>query len=278
MGSANANMNANSNCFTRLRSYDVLVRAWRHVSSSGRLSTSPETRAEVDEFYAHEHRNIRTIQTQLRQEKFVFLPARGVAKHRIGKAPRPVVVAPIRNRMVQRAVLDVLQRVPTIRSTYLDVPTSFGGIKGHSVKDALIAATEAVSAGARYYVCSDIADFFRGIPRQTVVATLMEHVQDERFGRVLDAATETELNNRAALGDDAKLFPSEEIGVPQGCSLSSLLGNVLLLGFDRQLNGSGITCLRYVDDFILLGPNVTSVRKAFQSGMKLLSDLERRTG
>jgi hypothetical protein len=52
-----------------------------------------------------------------------------------------------------------------------------------------------------------------------------------------------------------------------------LLGNVLLFEFDRLLNGRGITCLRYIDDFILFGPDARSVRKAFQNGVSMLRGL-----
>lgn len=64
-------------------------------------------------------------------------------------------------------------------------------------------------------------------------------------------------------GFDA-LFPIEEIGVAQGNCLSPLLGNVLLSEFDQIMSDDECRCLRYIDDFILLGPDKKTVRKRFR--------------
>jgi hypothetical protein len=81
------------------------------------------------------------------------------------------------------------------------------------------------------------------------------------------------LANLHQLGDDALLFPIDERGVAQGSPLSPLIGNVLLRDFDRLLNGRGITCIRYIDDFLLLGPSESAVRKAFGNAQRILGDL-----
>jgi len=60
-------------------------------------------------------------------------------------------------------------------------------------------------------------------------------------------------------------------GVAQGSPLSPLFGNVLLWEFDREMNGRGITCLRYIDDIILFGPTPSKVRRAFESAQRKLS-------
>jgi RNA-directed DNA polymerase len=95
----------------------------------------------------------------------------------------------------------------------------------------------------------------------------------ERLLRLLDQATRTELDNLAELGEQAALFPDAEIGVAQGGSLSTLLGNVLLRDFDEALNGRGIACLRYVDDLLLLGSRPAHVNKSFASASRHLAAL-----
>jgi len=49
------------------------------------------------------------------------------------------------------------------------------------------------------------------------------------------------------------------------------MGNILLAEFDKDMNGRGITCLRYIDDFLLLGPDAAKVRKAFESAQRKLA-------
>ena len=82
-----------------------------------------------------------------------------------------------------------------------------------------MAAVEAIGRGAVFYLRSDIADFFRAIPRARAIAALAPAVGDPRVLRLLDLATRTELDNLAELGDRAALFPDGEIGVAQGGSL-----------------------------------------------------------
>ena len=60
-------------------------------------------------------------------------------------------------------------------------------------------------------------------------------------------------------------------GVAQGSCLSPLLGNILLSDFDERLNSEDILCLRYIDDFLILGPNRKSVESKLKLGNKILS-------
>src|SRR6185437_2458716 len=120
---------------------------------------------------------------------------------------------------------------------------------------------------------SDIADFYRSIPRAAALATLAAEIDDPHVHRLLDHATCTELENLGALGDGAALFPDGAKGVAQGNSLSTLLANALLSGFDEAMNGRGIACLRYVDDVLILGPRPAHVRKAFESASRRLAAL-----
>jgi hypothetical protein len=88
-------------------------------------------------------------------------------------------------------------------------------------------------------------------------------VKDDEFMTLFERATETSLANLAHLGDDAALFPLGTEGVAQGSPLSPLIGNILLREFDAKMNGRGIVCVRYIDDFVLLGPSPSALNKAF---------------
>lgn len=55
--------------------------------------------------------------------------------------------------------------------------------------------------------------------------------------------------------------------------MSSLIGNLVLTDFDRELNRDGIICIRYVDDFIILGPDAAVVGKAFAQAQRHLRSL-----
>lgn len=249
---------------------DALHSAWRKVRENGLRSLSSETRDAIRVFDAVALQRIRRINRQLQLAKFEFLPQKGVLKKRLGKKPRPLVVGAIENRIVQRAILEVLQQEPSIRATFQN-PFSFGGIKERGRQHAIAAVCESTRAGARYYIRSDIQDFFTKIPRPRVLAFLAQHIHDGRFLDLVRRAMETTLANLDQLGEGVGLFPLGDEGVAQGSPLSPLMGNILLADFDREMNGRGITCLRYIDDFILLGQDLAKVRKAFASAQRKLA-------
>ena len=78
----------------------------------------------------------------------------------------------------------------------------------------------------------------------------------------------------AALRHNAAKFPIEDIGVAQGNSLSTLLGNLYLHEFDAEMNMSrDVMCLRYIDDFLILAPSKSLAENTFSKALGLLSKL-----
>jgi RNA-directed DNA polymerase len=256
--------------YQQVRGRALLHGAWRRVRENGLASLSAETRDAIKAFDADAHRGLRRIEDQLREHRFVFAPQTGVAKQRPGKKPRPIVIAAVENRIVQRAILDVLQDQPAICEV-LATPTSFGGIRGQGVSDAIACVCRAIDGGSAYFIRSDIQGFFERIPRGHVAEFLRARFADDDFLTLFERATETTLANLAHLGDDAALFPLSTEGVAQGSPLSPLIGNILLREFDAKMNGRGIVCVRYIDDFVLLGPSPSALNKAFANAQAELS-------
>src|SRR5690349_18397464 len=94
-----------------VRSRSVLQRSWGVVRSSGLNSGSEETQRKTKEFDANSLNNIERIIKKLRSGTFRFENEIGVAPRKASGKPgrRPLVVAPIENRIVRRAILEVLQ-------------------------------------------------------------------------------------------------------------------------------------------------------------------------
>jgi RNA-directed DNA polymerase len=260
----------------QVRQADTLFEAWRVIHENGRSSTSHNTRAEIDEFAASAGARLRRIQRQLSRGSFIFKPARGVAIPKKGKnAVRPIVIAPVESRIVQRAIHDVLLRIPAIRR-YTENPYSFGGIRKREGSDlaavpaAIQAVLAAIQEGAAYVIRSDITAFFTRIPKATVTSIVADATHEPEFIDLFRHAITVELENLATLRQHAREFPIEEIGVAQGSSLSPLLGNLLLAEFDQQMNAGACRCLRYIDDFIILAPDKKTGIGCFRLGRQLL--------
>ena len=259
---------------TRVRTIQTLGRAWRVIYENGRSSQSSETRRDVAKFAETSDASLNRIQRQLNRKSFVFEPATGVPIQKKGKnSKRPLVVAPIESRIVQRAIHDVLLSIPEIQR-YAENAFSFGGVKKNrgkaGVPGAIEAVVQAIEAGARFVIQSDISSFFTKIPKPAVTQIVTDVTQDPEFVTLFKQAITVELENLADLAANADLFPLYEIGVAQGCSLSPLLGNMLLSNFDQQMNSRRCTCLRYIDDFIILAPNNIEAEKEFSLAVSLL--------
>ena len=255
-----------------VRRIDNLYRAWTAVRSNVNASGHDRFKAEVERISENPIPHLRRIQQNLHSRRFVFAGQHGVVKTKTTGKKRPIVVAPINNRIVQRAILNVLQSEDDRIMPHLgDIPsalrtsTSVGGIPKRGVSYGIKIVNEAIKSGATHYLRSDIRDFFTKVPKASIANFVREQTRDEEFTILFEQAMATELDNADEIRDYLYLFPLEDIGVPQGSSLSAFAGNVVLQKFDVQLNGRNITTVRYIDDFVTLGPSERVVKKAFSS-------------
>jgi len=257
----------------RLRSKPRTLRpAWGKVRASCLASDSRDMVRAARAFDDEVERNIERLYRRLQRGTFRFSPAKGVPVGKRGAKRRPIVISDIDDRIVQRALLQVISRLEPVR-TEVSNPGSFGGLPGVGVRDAISAAVHRVRDGAAYHIKSDIPGFFTKIPRRRTLRVLYDLLPDRSLDQLLDDATTVELRNLRELGRLASLFPSYEIGVAQGSSLSPMLGNICLADFDREMNSGRVSCLRYIDDFVILAPDKASAWAAFRMAAKLLNEL-----
>jgi|GEM_PF-316233 len=259
--------------FDQCTKQDALHKAWRRIRSNGLRSKADETRSAIEDFERTTNRNISRIQSRLRSGEFKFDPQKGVLKTKTSGGKRGIVMASVHNRVVERALLDILQERVTIARQAGSQPSSFGGVPYRSVPHALKFLVDAFGSGHRHFIRSDISGFFDGIPRKAVLDRIQRDTDDTRLLGLLDEATTVTLGNEQVLGEDRRVFPTDDQGVAQGSPLSPLFGNILLQPFDEGFNGRGVLCARFVDDFVLLGTSQIKVRKAFASARKHLAEL-----
>ncbi len=257
----------------QVRAKSVLHHAWSVIYANGIRSESANTRSEVADFASDARRELDRIERKLREGKFIFPPAFGIAiKKKAGNKKRPIVKSPIPSRIVQRAILDVIQKLPEIKNK-LAQHHNFGGIEGVGVPSAIEEAYKA-SLSHAYFIRSDIKSFFDKIPRDLALGKITCITKEPDFDTLLKKATDTELSNLKQLGRDGELFPLQKIGVAQGSCLSPLLCNLLLEDFDLLMNQRNVICVRYIDDFILFAKNKEYAFKALNSGRAFLKAMD----
>ena len=265
--------------------------AWRVIQENARTSTSETVRKEIEEFAEEAGSKVRSLCYSLSRGKFEFGKARGIPTpkrdargNKTGKY-RPIVLAPVEARIVQRAVLDVLMNVQAL-SPYIKTPYSFGGLRKEktvepshkkdnpsAVPAAIQAVLNAIGEGAQYFACADIRSFFTRISKPTVTKIIADAIHDDEFVAFFGKAITVELSNMAELRQLAAEFPIEAIGVAQGNSLSPLLGNIILANFDNEMNQGDCRCIRYIDDFIILAPSRKAADARLRKAIALLRSL-----
>jgi RNA-directed DNA polymerase len=267
----------------RVRSVRNLERAWHVIEANARSSKSEDVKKEIEAFRENASRNLKSLCTRLVKGTFKFPPAKGVPITKTDKDGkknkakfRPIVLASVESRIVQRAILDTLLGVPELHK-YIHTPHSFGGIRKVSddglaavpaaIKDVLVS----IGQGAKFVSSADITSFFTRIPKSVVTDIVANAVQDDQFMSLFRKAINVELSNMAELREKANAFPIGDIGVAQGNSLSPLLGNIILFDFDRQMNACDCRCIRYVDDFTILAPTRAAASARMRKSVSILA-------
>jgi RNA-directed DNA polymerase len=265
-----------------------LEAAWRIIHRNGKYSKSDDVRQAIERFAEDPARNLRSIQRRLSRDTFEFGAAKGAPIHKVdakGKKTgkiRPIVIAPLDARIVQRAILNVLVDIPKLKP-FINTPHSFGGMRktlsDKGAKEASLSAVPAaieavlgeIGRGANWVAAADITAFFTKISKSTVLKIMENAVKDDSLMALVTSAIAVELENLAELRKLSDQFPIEDVGVAQGNSLPPLLGNILLADFDAQMNEGDCCCLRYIDDFIILAPTEKAANARLRKAKMLLA-------
>jgi hypothetical protein len=157
----------------------------------------------------------------------------------------------------------------------LATPTSYGGIPSKKVAMAIADAREAISKGATFHIRSDIAEFFTKIDKNRVMELLAPQINCPDTIALFRAAITTDLANIDVLRRQGldEIFPLGVEGVAQGSPLSPLIANLYLHDFDKTMNTEDVVCLRYIDDFLILGKDMGCADRAFNKALAELKKL-----
>jgi RNA-directed DNA polymerase len=154
-----------------------------------------------------------------------------------GKGTRTLGIPTVMDRMIQQAVLQVLQ--PIFEPTFSE--SSFGFRPGRSAHGAVLRAREYVEQGSEWVVDLDLEKFFDRVNHDVLMARVVRRVKDKRVLLLIRRYLQ------AGMMEGGPVSPRTE-GTPQGSPLSPLLSNVLLDELDKELERRGHRFVRYADD------------------------------
>ncbi|WP_295457064.1 reverse transcriptase domain-containing protein [uncultured Thiodictyon sp.] len=150
---------------------------------------------------------------------------------------RELRVFAIRDRVAQRALLDVLQA----RTDPEMSPCSYGYRPGRGVAGAVARVRTFLDGGLSWVVDADIERCFDSIPRGPLLAEVARRV---------GAPEAAELVAQWLGWDTAE--QRDQVGIPQGSVLAPWLCNVYLWRLDDAMQEEHAAMVRFADDVVLL--------------------------
>jgi RNA-directed DNA polymerase len=189
-------------------------------------------------------------------------PVRRVDIPKPGGGVRKLGIPTVLDRLIQQAVLQVLQ--PEWDTTFSD--HSYGFRPGRSAHQAIARAQQYLEAGYDWVVDLDLEKFFDRVNHDKLMSVVKGRIADRRVLQLIDRY----LKAGALTGDG---FEATVEGMPQGGPLSPLVANLLLEGFDKELERRGHRFVRYADDSNIY---VKSLRAGQRVLARVTRFLERR--
>jgi len=162
---------------------------------------------------------------------------------------RPIGIASLEDKIVQQAVLWVLQSI--YEQDFLGF--SYGFRPGRSQHDALDALSVALtSKRVNWVLDADIKGFFDNISHEWLLEFLKHRIGDQRILRLIRKWL------RAGVSEEGN-WSETNVGTPQGAVISPLLANVYLhyildlwVVWWRKYRCRGdVVIVRYADDFVI---------------------------
>jgi RNA-directed DNA polymerase len=193
--------------------------------------------------------NLRDLHARVHRGSYRARPSRRVFIPKADGRLRPLGVAALEDKILQRAVVEVLNAI--YEQDFLGFSYGFrSGRSPHHALDAL--SVGIVRKKVNWVLDADFREFFTSLDHQWLERLLEHRIADRRILRLIQKWM------AAGVIEDGAWTASEE-GVPQGASASPLLANVYLhYVFDlwahqwriRHARGD-VVIVRFADDFVV---------------------------
>lgn len=240
--------------YDKVHRNDVLWLAWQRCrENGGAAGVDGETFEQIAAYGAERWRE--ELASELRRKEYRTSAVRRVWIEKAGGGTRPLGIPTIRDRVVQTAMLLVIE---PIFEADLE-PEQYAYREGKSAHEAVRAVHSLVNNGHTEVVDADLSGYFDSIPHPELMKSVARRISDKQILRLikmwLTVAVE-ELDERGT-GRRTTRSKDERRGTPQGAPISPLLSNLYMrrfvLGWKRlgYAQRFGARIVNYADDFVI---------------------------
>jgi group II intron reverse transcriptase/maturase len=215
-------------------------------------------------------RNLEDLNARIHRGAYRALPSRRTFIPKPDGRQRPLAIAALEDKIVQRATVAVLNAI--YEEDFLGF--SYGFRPGRGTHDALDALVVGIgSTKVNWILDADIRSFFDEISQQWLVRFLEHRIGDRRIIRLIQKWL------KAAILEDGVVTVSER-GTGQGAVISPLLANVYLHyvldlwaeRWRRREATGDMIIVRYADDFIVGFQHESDARRFLDTMRKRLQE------
>jgi RNA-directed DNA polymerase len=202
-----------------------------------------------DEYGADLESKLVDLHARIHRGAYRAQPSRRVYIPKTDGRQRPLGVASLEDKIVQRAIVELLNAI--YEEDFLDI--SYGFRPGRSQHDALDALYVGItSRKVNWILDADIAAFFDTVSHDWLIRFVEHRIGDKRVIRLIRKWL------KAGVLEDGRI-ETTEVGTPQGAVISPLLANIYLhYVFDlwaarwkrREAKGD-MVIVRYADDIVV---------------------------
>ncbi|CAA6815632.1 MAG: CRISPR-associated protein Cas1 [uncultured Sulfurovum sp.] len=221
----------------------------------------------LDAFKKQAKKEIDQLYVELMGSVYAPQPIEKIAIAKNKTEKRPIALASVRDKVVQRALVNVIEP----HFDKLMSNKSYGYRRDKSTLKAIGRCRDYINRGYFWVYKTDIDNYFETINHDTLLNILDKEIADKKIVRLISLYLQNGGFKQANYVEHGE-------GVHQGDILSPLLSNIYLTEMDRFLERKGVEFVRYADDFVLFFKNKELIKEPVKALNLFLKTLSLKTG